>query len=89
MAEAEIEYRKALEVNQRSVPAIQPRQFNDEATNMIKLLINTKYCTNTQDKRLKRAFHNIGNIAMEAQQRQSGQYINNRSDLIHRRRNSL
>lgn len=71
MAEAEIEYRKALEVNQRSVPAtfnlansMMKQQKYEQAVNQYQIAI-----TNTQDKNIKAAaFHNIGNIAMEAQQ---------------------
>lgn len=71
MAEAEIEYRKALEVNQRSVPAtfnlansMMKQQKYDQAVDQYQIAI-----TNTQDKKIKAAaFHNIGNIAMEARQ---------------------
>lgn len=69
--DAEIAYRKALEVNQRSVPAtfnlanslVRQEKF-DQAIEQYQIAL-----TNTKDKSVvSSAFHNMGNVAMAAKQ---------------------
>lgn len=70
-AEAEIEYRKALDVNLRSVPAtynLANTMYRQEKFEQAAEQYNVAI-TNTQDKSvLASAYHNLGNISMAGKQ---------------------